>query len=160
MNSVTFRYRSHRDPQTELRRRVREIAQVRVRMGYRKSRVLLQQRRKRQRRVAEHRRERFHFQRTEPGVVDGLYGGSVGGREQAGVEASRAGRAITGAASSVVISAGSRLHLTLRCSGTTLQSSPVVPFTYPTKGESHIHSSETSNGSSGPRQGRPETLQS
>jgi putative transposase len=63
--------------------RIREIAQVRVRYGYRKIRVLLnregwkvgkylveriyreegltlQQRRKRRRRVAEHRRERFH----------------------------------------------------------------------------------------------------
>ena len=63
--------------------RIREIAQSRVRYGYRKIRVLLnregwkvgkylveriyreegltlQQRRKRRRRVAEHRRERFH----------------------------------------------------------------------------------------------------
>jgi putative transposase len=66
-----------------LRLRIREIAQTRVRYGYRKIRVLLnregwkvgkylverlyreegltlQQRRKRRRRVAEHRRERFH----------------------------------------------------------------------------------------------------
>jgi putative transposase len=83
MHRATFRYRSHRDPRTELRIRIREIAQVRVRYGYRKIRVLLnregwnvgkylveriyreegltlQQRRKRRRRVAEHRRERFH----------------------------------------------------------------------------------------------------
>jgi putative transposase len=83
MNRATFRYRSYRDPRTELRMRIREIAQVRVRYGYRKIRVLLnregwkvgkylveriyreegltlQQRRKRRRRVAEHRRERFH----------------------------------------------------------------------------------------------------
>jgi putative transposase len=82
MNRATFRYRSHRDPRTELRMRIREIAQVRVRYGYRKIRVLLkregwkvgkylveriyreegltlQQRRKRRRRVAEHRQERF-----------------------------------------------------------------------------------------------------
>jgi putative transposase len=41
MNRATFRYRSHRDPRTELRMRIREIAQVRVRYGYRKIRVLL-----------------------------------------------------------------------------------------------------------------------
>jgi hypothetical protein len=83
MNRATFRYRSYRDPRTELRMRIHEIAQARVRYGFRKIRVLLnregwkvgkylveriyreegltlQQRRKRRRRVAEHRRERFH----------------------------------------------------------------------------------------------------
>jgi len=37
----TFRYRSRRQPQVALRLRIREIAQVRVRYGYRKIRVLL-----------------------------------------------------------------------------------------------------------------------
>jgi len=37
----TYRYRSCCDPRTELRMRVREIAQARVRYGYRKIRVLL-----------------------------------------------------------------------------------------------------------------------
>ncbi len=83
LNRGTFRYRTHRDPRTALRMRIREIAQARVRYGYRKIRVLLnregwkvgkyrveriygeegltlRQRRKRHRRVAEHRRERFH----------------------------------------------------------------------------------------------------
>ena len=83
LNRGTFRYRGHKDPRTELRMRIREIAQARVRYGYRKIRVLLNregwkvgkylveriyreegltlhQRRKRRRRVAEHRRERFH----------------------------------------------------------------------------------------------------
>ena len=77
----TFRYRSHKDPRTALRMRIREIAQARVRYGYRKIRVLLnregwgvgkslmqrlyreeglglKQRPKRRRRAAEHRRER------------------------------------------------------------------------------------------------------
>ena len=44
MHRATFRYRSHRDPRTELRMRIREIAQVRVRYGYRKIRVLLNRR--------------------------------------------------------------------------------------------------------------------
>ena len=83
LNRGTFRYCRHRDPRTALRMRMREIAQARVRYGYRKIRVLLnregwqvgkylveriyreegltlRQRRKRHRRVAEHRRERFH----------------------------------------------------------------------------------------------------
>jgi len=38
---ATYRYRSHCDPRTELRMRIREIAQSRVRYGYRKIRVLL-----------------------------------------------------------------------------------------------------------------------
>jgi putative transposase len=38
---ATYRYRSHCDPQTELRMRIREIAQTRVRYGYRKIHVLL-----------------------------------------------------------------------------------------------------------------------
>jgi putative transposase len=37
----TYRYQSHREPWTELRLRIREIAQSRVRYGYRKIRVLL-----------------------------------------------------------------------------------------------------------------------
>ena len=37
----TYRYRSCLDPRTELRMRIREIAQARVRHGYRKIRVLL-----------------------------------------------------------------------------------------------------------------------
>ena len=38
---ATYRYRSCLDPRTELRMRIREIAQARVRYGYRKIRVLL-----------------------------------------------------------------------------------------------------------------------
>jgi len=38
---ATYRYRSYLGPRTELRMRVREIAQARVRYGYRKIRVLL-----------------------------------------------------------------------------------------------------------------------
>ena len=38
---ATYRYRSCLDPRTELRMRIREIAQARVRYGYRKVRVLL-----------------------------------------------------------------------------------------------------------------------
>ena len=38
---ATYRYRSRLDPRTELRMRIREIAQARVRYGYRKIRVLL-----------------------------------------------------------------------------------------------------------------------
>jgi putative transposase len=37
----TYRYYSHQEPWTELRMRIREIAQSRVRYGYRKIRVLL-----------------------------------------------------------------------------------------------------------------------
>ena len=37
----TYRYQSHQEPWTELRMRIREIAQSRVRYGYRKIRVLL-----------------------------------------------------------------------------------------------------------------------
>ena len=37
----TYRYRSHKDPRIELRMRMREIATVRVRYGYRKILVLL-----------------------------------------------------------------------------------------------------------------------
>ena len=83
MSRGTYRYRSHKEPRTELRMRIREIAQARVRYGYRKilamlrregwkvgkylveriyreERLTLRQRRKRRRRVAEHGRERFH----------------------------------------------------------------------------------------------------
>lgn len=38
---ATYRYQSHRNPRVELRQRIREMAQVRVRYGYRKIRVLL-----------------------------------------------------------------------------------------------------------------------
>jgi putative transposase len=38
---ATYRYRSCLDPWTELRMRIREIAQARVRNGYRKIRELL-----------------------------------------------------------------------------------------------------------------------
>ena len=38
---ATYRYQSHRDPRTALRQRIRELAQTRVRYGYRKIRVLL-----------------------------------------------------------------------------------------------------------------------
>ena len=37
----TYRYQSHQEPWTELRMRIREIAQSRVRYGYRKICVLL-----------------------------------------------------------------------------------------------------------------------
>jgi putative transposase len=37
----TYRYKSRQEPWTELRMRIREIAQSRVRYGYRKIRVLL-----------------------------------------------------------------------------------------------------------------------
>jgi len=81
MNRGTYRYRSHQDPRTELRMRIREIAQARVRYGYRKILALLnregwkvgrylvyrlykeegltlRQRLRRRRRVAVHWRER------------------------------------------------------------------------------------------------------
>lgn len=77
----TRRYSSQKDPQTALRLRIREIAQARVRKGYRKIRVLLnregwkvgkkrvyrlyreagltlRQRPRRRRQVAAHQRER------------------------------------------------------------------------------------------------------
>ena len=41
LNRGTFRYHSYKDPRTALRMRLREIAQTRVRYGYRKIRVLL-----------------------------------------------------------------------------------------------------------------------
>ena len=41
MGRGTYRYQSHQEPWTELRMRIREIAQSRVRYGYRKIRVLL-----------------------------------------------------------------------------------------------------------------------
>ena len=82
LNRGTYRYSSHKNPWTALRMRIREIAQARVRYGYRKIRVLLnrqgwgvgkslmqrlyqeerlglKQRPKRRRRAAEHRRERI-----------------------------------------------------------------------------------------------------
>ena len=36
LNREACRYRSHKDPRIELRMRIREIAQARVRYGYRK----------------------------------------------------------------------------------------------------------------------------
>lgn len=42
LSRTTFRYRSRRDPRTEVRQRMRELAAARVRYGYRKIRVLLQ----------------------------------------------------------------------------------------------------------------------
>ena len=82
LNRGTFRYQSYKNPCTELRMRIGEIAQVRVRYGYRKILVLLRregwqvgksrvqrlyreeglglkQRPKRRRRAAEHLRERI-----------------------------------------------------------------------------------------------------
>ncbi len=38
---ASYRYRSDRNPRTALRQRIRELAQARVRYGYRKIRVLL-----------------------------------------------------------------------------------------------------------------------
>ena len=40
-NRGMYRYRGHKDPRTALRIRIREIAQTRVRYGYRKILVLL-----------------------------------------------------------------------------------------------------------------------
>jgi len=42
LSRSVYQYRSHRDPQTALRRRMCEIAATRVRYGYRKIRVLLE----------------------------------------------------------------------------------------------------------------------
>lgn len=86
----TFRYQSRQEPRTALRLRIREIAQVRVRYGYRKIRVLLKRegwnvgkklvyrlyreegltlrhKPRRRRRASMHRRERF--QPTAPNQV-------------------------------------------------------------------------------------------
>ena len=81
---ATYRYRSCLDPRTELRMRIREIAQARVRYGYRKIRALLNRegwnvgkylvcrlykeegmtlkkmRPQRKRKAIKHREERFH----------------------------------------------------------------------------------------------------
>jgi putative transposase len=38
---VTYHYQSHRDPRATLRQRIGELAQARLRYGYRKIRVLL-----------------------------------------------------------------------------------------------------------------------
>ena len=87
LNRGTYRYRSHKNPWTALRMRIREIAQARVRYGYRKIRVLLnregwgvgksrmqrlyreeglglKRRPKRRRRAAEHPRERVRATAT------------------------------------------------------------------------------------------------
>jgi putative transposase len=89
----SFRYESRREPRTALRLRIREIAQTRVRYGYRKIRVLLNRegwkvgkklvyrlykeegltlrhKPRRKRRAAMHRRERFRP--TAPNQVWGL----------------------------------------------------------------------------------------
>jgi putative transposase len=89
----TFRYESRQEPRTALRLRIREIAQTRVRYGYRKIRVLLNRegwkvgkklvyrlykeegltlrhKPRRKRRAAMHRRERFRP--TAPNQVWGL----------------------------------------------------------------------------------------
>ena len=89
----TYRYESSQEPRTALRLRIREIAQVRVRYGYRKIRVLLNRegwkvgkklvyrlyreegltlrhKPRRNRRAALHRRERFRP--TAPNQVWGL----------------------------------------------------------------------------------------
>jgi putative transposase len=89
----TFRYESMLEPRTALRLRIREIAQTRVRYGYRKIRVLLNRegwkvgkklvyrlykeegltlrhKPRRKRRAAMHRRERFRP--TAPNQVWGL----------------------------------------------------------------------------------------
>jgi putative transposase len=89
----TFRYTSVQEPRTALRLRIREIAQTRVRYGYRKIRVLLNRegwrvgkklgyrlyreedltlrhKPRRKRRAAMHRRERFRP--TAPNQVWGL----------------------------------------------------------------------------------------
>lgn len=89
----TFRYESMQEPRTALRLRIREIAQTRVRYGYRKIRVLLNRegwkvgkklvyrlykeegltlrhKPRRKRRAAMHRRERFRP--TAPNQVWGL----------------------------------------------------------------------------------------
>ncbi len=90
LNRGTYRYRSHKDPRTELRMQIREIAPARVRYGYRTIRVLLNregwkvgrnlayrlyrkerltlgQRRRRWRLVAAHHRKRFRS--TAPNQV-------------------------------------------------------------------------------------------
>ncbi len=41
MSRRTYRYSSYKDPRTELRMRIREIAQARVRYGYRKILAML-----------------------------------------------------------------------------------------------------------------------
>lgn len=89
LNRGTYRYRSHKNPWTALRMRIREIAQARVRYGYRKIQVLLnregwgvgksrmqrlyreeglglKQRPKRRRRAAEHPRERIRATEANP----------------------------------------------------------------------------------------------
>ena len=99
----TFRYESMQEPRTALRLRIREIAQTRVRYGYRKIRVLLSRegwkvgkklvyrlykeegltlrhKPRRKRRAAMHRRERFRPDRTQPSVGFGFRSRPVSGR--------------------------------------------------------------------------------
>ena len=130
MHRATFRYRSYRDPRAELRMRIREIAQVRVRYGYRKIRVLLnregwkvgkylveriyreegltlQQRRKRRRRVSGTPAGAFSSDRAQPGVVDGLCGRPVSGRKKIAI-AHRCGYLHTGTPSDRIGAAAER----------------------------------------------------
>src|SRR5579872_2817346 len=97
----TFRYESRQEPRTALRLRIREIAQTRVRYGYRKIRVLLNRegwkvgkklvyrlyreeglalrhQPRRKRRAAMHRRERFRPTVPNPSVESGFCGRPIG----------------------------------------------------------------------------------
>jgi transposase InsO family protein len=111
----TFRYESRQEPRTALRLRIREIAQTRVRYGYRKIRVLLNRegwkvgkklvyrlyreeglalrhKPRRKRRAAMQRRERFRP--TAPNQVWGVgFCGRPVGRRAALSMLNRAGRA-------------------------------------------------------------------
>ena len=92
---ATHRYQSSREPLTELRLRMRELAQTRIRYGYRKIRVLLiregwtvgkklvyrlyreeglglRMRPKRRRTVSEHTRQKPRVAGTEPGLEFGF----------------------------------------------------------------------------------------
>ncbi len=87
----TYRYQSHQEPWTELRMRIREIAQSSMRYGYRKIRVLLnregwnvgkylvyrlykeeglalKKRPKRERKAVRHRGRALHRNCAEPGL--------------------------------------------------------------------------------------------
>ena len=98
----TYRYGSHKNPWTALRMRIREIAQARVRYGYRKIRVLLnregwgvgkslmqrlyreeglglKQRPKRRRRAAEHPAGAGSSNGGQSSLEFGLYGRPVDG---------------------------------------------------------------------------------
>lgn len=101
----TYRNQSHREPWTELRLRIREIAQSRVRYGYRqdpraaeprglaggqvsgvptvpgRGAIALKKRPQRKRKAARQREERFRSHGSEPGIEPGLRSGSVGFNE-------------------------------------------------------------------------------